>query len=87
MLDFALDTQTLDHIFTEDVECQTHYLVCDNNAQWAAIGSCPQCLNSPKTKTMCQNCFEEINAGGRMRHDECGYKGLGIDFFDKFRRL
>lgn len=85
--DNLVDVSTLNAIFDLHVTCGVGYLVCQSQAEWLADGQCPHCLEESYNKTICNSCFEEINAGGRMQHYSCGYRGLGIDFISNFRKL
>lgn len=87
MLSLDIDTTTLEFLFDQEVECGVHYKDCTQAAVWRADGQCPQCSEVSRNRTICQACFEQINSGARMQHPKCGYRGLGIDFFDKFEKL
>lgn len=89
LLGVDTDTQLeiLEELFDQSLVCQIGYSECVQDAAWIADGICPQCGDHAPGRLICDPCHSNIQSGRRMRHDNCGYRGLGIEFFPAARKL
>jgi len=81
-----ISVEQLEDHFNQHLSCQITYSDCAQEPVWMSNGACPQC-HETSLRFICSVCHQNIIAGGRMKHDSCGYRGQSRDFFKEFRPI